>query len=195
MTRRAFIAAWLLALLAGIACGAEVPAANVPPALRQENWSGRVYDPVARDYEGSCVHATLITALRWQDQDAMADWWRAAHDSGESASGLAGKLDTAGVRYAMTCGEGDVAFLEWAIATRRACGVSSWVFNDDGQGGGYHVVLLVHLDATTAGIIDPNAPKAVQWYTRESFLEHWRASLSWAFAPVYSPYPPLPEGR
>jgi hypothetical protein len=88
------------------------------------------------------------------------------------------------VRYAYTTGENDLSFLEWAVNTRRGCGVT--------VKGGAHMVLLVHLDAKRAGILDNNFPKEIRWVPRETFLAEWYASQSWAVTPVYVPPPPLP---
>jgi len=185
-TRRG-CAAWLVAfafllicVAAGIANAADVPAVDIPPSQREANWPGSEGD-------GSCVHASLVTLMRWQARPHSADYWRLAHENGESPSSLTPKLDAAEVRYAMTAGECDVRFLQWAVDTRRGCGVTV-------HGGG-HMVLLVHLDAEYAGIIDPNFPDRVAWYSRDSFLAHWCASNSWAIAVVYSPLPPRGAGE
>ena len=52
--------------------------ADVPPQLREPNYSP--------EGQGSCVHASTITLLRWQGQDELAEWWRANYHSGEYAS-------------------------------------------------------------------------------------------------------------
>lgn len=155
----------------------EIPVANLPASLRIDNW-------LSPSREGSCTHATLAMALRWQNRPHTADWWKAHHSGGETPQSLSAKLESAGIRFATTAGENDVTFLEWAIATRRGCGVTVL--------GGRHMVLLVHLDDEHAGIIDANAPQSVQWTSREAFLAEWRNSNSWAIVPVYSPAPGLP---
>ena len=38
----------------------EYPTVNLPISLRQSNWLGN-------KNEGSCVHATMISLLRWQE--------------------------------------------------------------------------------------------------------------------------------
>lgn len=155
----------------------EYPTVNIDGALRQENWLGD-------EDEGSCVHATMIMLLRWQGRDDLADYWRGRYENGEWPEGLADKFDTEGVRYAYTSQGKDVSFLEWACRTRRGCGVTVQE--------GRHMVMLVHLDAERAGIIDNNRPGEIQWRSRESFLNEWFNSRSWAVTPVYTPPPPLP---
>ena len=92
----------------------EFPTVNLIEALRQENWLGS-------ENEGSCVHASMIMAFRHQGRDDLADLWRDRYENGEHPEGLNEKLDKEGVRYAFTSQENDVAFLEWAIRTRRGC--------------------------------------------------------------------------
>ena len=155
----------------------EYPTVNLEKAFRQRNWRGP-------EKEGSCVHATTVMALYWQNRLDEAKRWRATFGDGEYPESLAAKLDQEGIRYAYTSRQNDVAFLEWACNTRRGCGVTIL--------GGAHMVFLVHLDGERAGILDNNQPDHIFWVPRETFLSEWRNSTSWAVAPVYSPSPPLP---
>jgi hypothetical protein len=155
----------------------EFPTINLIQALRQENWLGD-------QNEGSCVHASLIAAFRWQGRDDLADMWRERYENGEYPDGLNEKLDKEGVRYAVTSQENDVAFLEWAIRTRRGCCVTVM--------GGAHMVLLVGLNAERASVIDNNHPEKIIHMSRESFISEWCNSRSWAVTPVYTPPAPKP---
>lgn len=153
----------------------EVPQVNVPVAIRQHNWNSRE--------GGSCVHASLVTALRWQSQYDLAEWWRRNQKGGEHYESLLPQLERSGVRYATTVDEFDVGFLEWAVQTRRGCMIAC--------NGHTHAVFLCHLDHEKAGIIGVNFPDQIIWVDRDEFLEDWRTSRSWAVAVVYSPAPPL----
>ena len=155
----------------------ERPTINPPAAIRQENWIGS-------EGSGSCVHATVITLLRWQCRYKMADHWRQTYGSGETADDLAAKFDREGIRYAYTYDENNVAFLEWACKTRRGCGVT--------VRGGCHMIALVHLDDKWAGLLDDNSTDHYIWVPRERFLAEWKASNSWAVTPIYAPAAPLP---
>lgn len=155
----------------------EQPTVNIPPPLRQRNWLGS-------QGEGSCVHASMISLFRWQGRPDLADWWRTHQGNGEWAEDLAAKLDAKGVRFAYVT-NGDVRFLEWAIRTRRGCGVTVM--------GGAHMVDLVHLDAQWACLLDNNSPNQYKWVPRATFIAEWKNSLGWAVTPVYSPAPPLPH--
>jgi hypothetical protein len=156
----------------------ERPTVNLEVALRQGNWLGS-------QGEGSCVHATMIMLFRWQGRDDLAEVWRTSYENGEWHEGLAAKFEKERVRYAYTWKENDVQFLEWACKTRRGCGVT--------VRGGAHMVMLVHLDAKQAGILDNNSVNQIKWVPRETFLSEWYNSNSWAVTPVYTPPPPLPS--
>jgi hypothetical protein len=171
------IAALLVAavLCAGVKAP-ERPIVNLPAALRQSNWSGS-------QGEGSCVHSTTVSLFRWQGRYKTAEHWK-KYGNGESPDGLAAKFDREGIRYAYVT-NGDVRFLEWAIRTRRGCGVTVM--------GGAHYVALVHLDAKWACLLDNNSVEKYKWVPRESFLVEWKSSYGWACAVLYTPAPPLPR--
>jgi hypothetical protein len=154
----------------------ERPVVNIPLALRQENWIGS-------QREGSCVHATMISLMRWQGRYNLANYWRKTYDSGEWLDDLAVKFDREKVRYAYT-EKGDVKFLEWACGTRRGCGITVQ--------GGSHMVALVHLDSKWACLLDNNNVSKYKWVPREALIAEWKASYGWAVAPIYTPAAPLP---
>ena len=155
----------------------EYPTVNVPFGLRQSNWRGS-------QGEGSCVHASMISLMRWQGRINTAKWWRDHNGNGEWDTDLAAKFDRAGIRYAFTSDCGDVSFLEWACKTRRGCGVTVM--------GGCHMVALIHLDDRWAGLLDNNHTGKFIWVPRETFLSEWKNSGSWAIVPIYTPAPPMP---
>ena len=154
----------------------EYPTINLPVSLRQPNWIGN-------RNEGSCVHATMISLLRWQGRHNTADYWRRNYGNGEWPEDLAAKFNREGLRYAYVT-NGDVGFLDWACSTRRGCGVTVM--------GGRHMVALVHFDNEWAGILDNNDTDAITWVPRDTFVSEWQNSNGWAVTPVYNPAPPLP---
>jgi len=149
---------------------------EVPLAWRRKNWIGD-------RGQGSCVHAALVHLFHWQGRHDLGDWWAAHHGNGETARGLATKLEAAGVRFAQTQ-SGDERFLEWAIRTRRGAAVV--VQN------GAHMVNLVGLDRQHAHILDSNSPAAIEKWPREQFMRDWRQSGGWAVTPVGTPAAPDP---
>lgn len=155
----------------------ERPLVNIPMALRQANWLGD-------QREGSCVHATMISLMRWQGRTLLADKWGRTYANGERPKSLAFKFDREGVRYAYT-DKGDVKFLEWACRTRRGCGITVM--------GGVHMVALVHLDDEWACLLDNNSILKYRWVPREAMIAEWEASHGWAVTPVYTPAAPRPQ--
>jgi hypothetical protein len=155
----------------------ERPTVNVPAALRQGNWRGP-------EGQGSCVHASMISLLRWQYRLHTADYWRQTYGDGEQPEDLAAKFDQEGIRYAYVT-NGDVRFLEWACRTRRGCGITVM--------GGAHMVALVHLDDKWAAILDNNNVENFIWVPRETLIAEWKASYGWAVTPIYAPAAPLPQ--
>ena len=184
--KRILVALVLLTSLAGCEVGEnlgtpagkrERPTVNVPAALRQGNWRGP-------EGQGSCVHASMISLLRWQYRLKTADHWRQTYGDGEQPEDLAAKFDQEGIRYAYVT-NGDVRFLEWACRTRRGCGITVM--------GGAHMVALVHLDDKWAALLDNNNTEEYRWVPRASLIAEWRASDGWAITPVYTPAAPLPQ--
>jgi hypothetical protein len=149
---------------------------DIPDRWRCRNWIGH-------RGEGSCVHASMVHLLHWQGQHPLARWWQQHYSNGETAEGLAAKLDAAGIRYAETR-TGDTAFLEWALRTRRGAAVVVL--------RGAHMVNLVGLDRDHAHLLDSNAPDRVQRIGRDEFLQDWIASGGWAVTPLGAPMPPAP---
>jgi hypothetical protein len=161
---------------------AERPTVNLPIELRQANWVGA-------NLEGSCSHATTIMLLNWQMQFEQANGWRNKYSGGDWADATwnpttnhAQKFDNEGIAFAYTIG--DVEFLDWAMSTRRGCGLT--------VRGGSHAVLLVHLDKEWAAIIDNNDITEIQWVPRDRLVSEWHNSNSWAWTVVGDPAPPLP---
>src|SRR3972149_5937150 len=104
----------------------ECPVVNIPLALRQKNWTGN-------QREGSCVHAAMISLMRWQGRNNLVNYFRPTNGNGAWPDDLAAKFDREKVRYAYT-ENGDVKFIEWACRTRRGCGITIM--------GGSHMVAL-----------------------------------------------------
>jgi hypothetical protein len=169
---------YLLAAIIGLTLAtAERPVVNVPKAARQSNWLGS-------QGEGSCVIASTISLLRWQGRYKMAERWRSQYSNGQGPESLAAKFEANGMRFAETI-SGDIRFLEWAVRTRRGCGVTVM--------GGSHMVTLVGLDKKFAYLLDNNAVESFIVVPRATFLAEWRASYGWAVTPVYCPAAPLPQ--
>lgn len=167
----------IVLVIGAMAFSAERPVVNVPIEWRKGNW-------LSSCGSGSCVHASFVTLLRWQGRYGTADMWEKSFSGGEWHTSFKRKLEKQGIRFAYTAGKNDVGFLEWACKTRRGAGVTVQ--------GGSHMVTLVHLDAEWAVTLDSNATRNFIWIPRDKFLANWKASYSWAVAPVYMPSAPAP---
>lgn len=164
----------------------ERPVVNLPMALRQSNYTccWRHRD------NGSCVHVSWIMLLRWQNELPLATWWKAKYKGGENHYEFCSRLNAAGIRYATTFEQSDISFLDWAIKTRRGC--ITGIGTDNKGNGPTHMVCLVYLDHTQAGILDNNDIGKIHYMPRQEFLDLWVQSHSWATTPMYHPCPPLP---
>jgi hypothetical protein len=148
----------------------ERPVMNLPMEARCRNYGG-----------GSCVCASTISLLRWQGRDDLAQGLRANCGGGQSAGSLHAHLERLGVRYAYTT-SGDVSFLEWAVRTRRGCGITFYPA---------HFVNLVDLTADEATLLDNNRVGQYITLPRDEFVRRWRGYGGWATAVVYSPAAPV----
>lgn len=179
MTRTLFT--WLL--LCG-AAWAQVPGkiietlADVPPQLRQPNWSA------VKNGQGSCVNASTITLLRWLGLEEHAAWWRQSFEGGEWHGSHIQHMQSSGLKFAYTL-EGDVAFLEWACRNRLGAGI----FVD----GGAHAINLADLTPEYAVLLDNNHPEAFYYVSRDEFIQDWLGASGFAWTFIYTPPPPWPR--
>lgn len=138
----------------------ESPAANLPAELHQRNWTGDLG-------QGSCVHASLTSHLRWLNQYELGERWRKTYSDGEYASRLMQRLDAEEIDYSYTL-KADPRFLDWATSTKRGailwwkpahcCTFMGWVEKDGTQ---------------HAAILDNNRPGLFELTPREQFVRLW----------------------
>lgn len=139
---------------------AEQPPANLPAALHQRNWTGRLN-------QGSCVHASVVNLLRWLNEYELGEKWRATFSDGEYDSRLEARLESAGIDFVSTR-KADPRFLDWCSQNRRACllwwkpshccAFMGWV-ERDGQ--------------VYAAVLDNNYPGRFELTPREQFVRLW----------------------
>jgi hypothetical protein len=154
--------------------------ADVPEEMRKRNWRGQT--------GGSCVHASLISLLRYQGLDAMATWWQSTYDGGEYFDRLEARLDAANLRYASANGPEAEALLEWAMRNRLGAIIG---YTDDGAMQA-HALTIVDLTPEFAVLLDNNHVEQYEYVNRDEFFRIWRRSGSYLLTLVYSPPPPLP---
>ncbi|MFO0939847.1 MAG: hypothetical protein U0930_03690 [Pirellulales bacterium] len=144
---------------------AEVPPVNLPVAMRQHNWTRT---NARGEEEGSCVFASLISHVRWQNRPKLSEYIRANFGGGEYDSRLRQKLDNIGVYYDYTV-RADPRFLDWASETRRGailwwkpyhcCTFFGWARGADGR--------------QYATICDNNHPQQLEFVERSTFARLW----------------------
>lgn len=150
---------------------------EVPVELRQPNYNG-----------GSCLWASLVTALRWQGQDSLATRVRAAYSGGANVSDLEVMCDREGIRFAATT-DGNESLLQWASDTRRIAAIH-WVVS---QPGDHAISFAGYVNVggkVLAALIDNNAPGKNLYLPKDRFLRTWKASGGCALVPIYTPAPP-----
>lgn len=148
----------------------EIPAVNLPLEWRCKNYNG-----------GSCVCASTISVLRWQNRLDLADALRKICSGGQSASSIQRHVNAIGVRFACTT-SGDVAFLDWACRTRRGATIF-WKPS--------HSCTLVDLTATHAVVLDNNHVDRYEYTPRDEFIRRWKGFGGFALTPLLPPSPPL----
>jgi len=159
---------------------AEQPPANLPGVLHQRNWTGPLR-------QGSCVHASLTSHLRWLNQYEVGERWRATYSDGEYDSRLRNRLDAANIDYAFTL-KADPRFLDWASETRRGailwwkpshcCTFMGWVTKPDGK--------------QYAAILDNNYPGRFELTPREQFIRLWAGYGGFALSVLGEPTSSIP---
>lgn len=155
---------------------------DLAPSLRQvNNWGN-----------GSCVFATSISLLRWPGDPKLnhiADEWRRKYSGGEATAEEphTRKMDASGLRYVVTT-DGDARLIEWAVATRRGCGVAY---------PRRHCVAVVgrvrHNGQDCVVLLDNNHVRTFDYVPWQEFISHWKSLGGRAFAFVYVPPPPTPR--
>jgi hypothetical protein len=185
---------------------------DLPVARHMRNVGGS-------DGAGLCVYTAVTHDADWQNVPGFLGFrkWAESRPGGSypdkldaDIAAFAARLGSKPPGYVQHTG-GDATFLELALRTGRALGVT-YAGND----GFYnetiaHMVNLCHLDATRAAILDNNRPGRWVWMTRAEFLERWRGVHAdgrpmtvrdgrrnvpvgggWAFVWLAAPPPPYP---
>lgn len=153
----------------------DTPVVNLPLEARQQNWRGPGGD-------GSCVHASLSSMLHWQNQFALAKWWRSQYSGGEWSDQLRRRLDAAKIPYAYT-EKANIKLLDDAHASRRGallwwkpshcCTFVGWAKGSDGK--------------LYAAILDNNRTQAFEFVERSEFHQKWAGYGGFALTTLYDP--------
>jgi hypothetical protein len=149
----------------------RVPPMDLPREFRCANYAG-----------GSCMHASLISVLRWQGLDSIADYWRHNYYGGAAVTDLARIGERLGLDYAFTM-QGDVSFLEWASRTRRGAAIH---YKPN------HACTFCGFVGDQAVVLDNNSPRRLEYIDRDQFIRSWKYYGGMALTPVYRPPPARP---
>lgn len=169
----------------------EIPPANVPSALRQQNWPDR-------NGSGSCVIASSCSAFEWFNRPDLARKFRKTYAGGQTETSIITKYRdskipfiatkpaqevarTGGYRY------GDPRILELCSSTRRACII--WYFPN-------HCVTFVGFSQwqgqEVAWLLDNNRKERFIPIPKVQFLTEWRGFGGFAAIPWLTPAPSIP---
>jgi len=146
---------------------------DIPARWRVANYAARG--------EGSCVYATLATAMRWHGRFSVASQWLAVYGGGEVPRTTRKKLAGSRLAYAWRDrGFRDWAFLRRALDLRHPVAVELVT-------SGRHMALLVSLDSRRAVLLDSNHPARLRTLTIDQFAGQWSG---WSIALADIPPPP-----
>ena len=155
---------------------------------------------------GLCVFASMTMDAHWHNVRELSDlmYWDEngkPHSKIRRGGGWPDKVDQVIKQYApdlkyVQYQGTDLAILDKALSEGRPACVTY------GFGERYrplrtihHMVLLVHLDSTTAVILDNNFPGTYEWMSREEFKRRWvhPGGQGWAYVMLAPPPPPVPH--
>lgn len=153
-----------------------------------------------RDGAGLCVFTSAEVAGRYQNIAALNGFQK--YMTRQLGGGYPDKFEKMLAAYCKQQGVpvprfvqsvgGDVAFLESAVKTKRAVCVTYGGRDDFYRGPIAHMVVLAHLDDTSAAIIDNNRVGVYVWMSRAEFLSRWKDSVNMGWAIVFLDPPPPP---
>lgn len=152
-----------------------IPPVDLPAVLRQANYGG-----------GSCMHAALISVLRWQGYTELAERWRRSHGGAAGVWDLARLADRHQLDYAWTT-SGDARFLEWCSETRRGAAIHFKPVHACAFFG-----YVVRNGVRYAVVCDNNDPDTLEYVEAERFLTQWRSYGGLALTVVGTPANPRP---
>jgi len=148
------------------------------------------------DGKGLCVFASMTMAARWHNVPPLSDIIHKINEGG----GWPGKVDEIFRQYAPDIKyvqyEGaDPSILDKALSDDRPACVTYGYGERYGMKTIYHMVLLVHIDARSAVILDNNFPGTYEWMSRAEFLKRWvhPSGKGWAYVMLLPPPPPVPH--
>lgn len=169
--------------------GVEV-SVDLPAAEHVKNFGA------PKDGKGLCVFASMDMAARWHNMKDLIDVIHKVPEGGGWPEKVDKVIKQLAPKRKYVQYEGtDPAILDSAMQSRAAACVTYGTGERYQNQTIYHMVLLVHLDAKTACIVDNNFPGTFEWMTRTEFLSRWKhpSGQGWAIVFLESPPPPIPR--
>jgi hypothetical protein len=169
----------------------EVPAANVPEALRYKNW------PDSKG-SGSCVIASSCSCFEWFNRPDLAAKFRKTYVGGQTEKSILTKYRASKIPFVATKSKeeadqtggyryGDPRILELCSETRRACII--WYFPN-------HCVNFVGFSQwqgqEVAWLLDNNRKERFIPIPKNQFISEWRGFGGFAAIPWLTPAPSIP---
>lgn len=161
----------------------EIPAANVPVALRYKNWPDRTGS-------GSCVIASSCAVFEWSNRPDLASKFRKTYAGGQTESSIKSKYRASNIPYVAPDQDheyGDPALLQWASDTRRAAII--WYFPN-------HCVTFCGFSKwqgrEVAWLLDNNRIERFIPIPKDQFITEWRKYGGFCAIPILTPAPSLP---
>jgi hypothetical protein len=203
--RSLILALFMVLLFCHFATGIEPTTGPVSPdgkaAICDIPATQHIRNVVGSDGAGLCVFTSAELMARWQNQPSLfgLQAWMRKRPGG----GYPTKLDQVLAKYTTEKNVplpqyiqhtgGDDAVLDLALRTGRMPCVTYAGRDDFYRSKIAHMVNLVHLDQTTAAIVDNNRPGQWVWMTRAEFLSRWR-DMQGGWAVILLDPPPPPKG-
>ncbi len=132
---------------------------------------------------GSCVHASVCSALENADMHQEAVWWWANHRGGSGIGEVMSICNAHGIKYAATYGENDYAFLQRCSDSRRMAAIHY---------GSHHYIDFCGFKDGKAWLLDNNRKEHYYSLPKSEFMRQWSGYGSEAWTPLKSPGPPMP---
>lgn len=158
---------------------------DLAPEWRQQNWTGY-------QHNGSCGHASTISALRWLQEFEKADSWKSKYSSGENFPRHLQRLQANGISFIETH-DGDRSIFQTAATLRRMV-IVYWK-EDTNRGPKGHILDVVGFDdAGNVLILNNNHTRRLDEYEQRKWYDSW---AKWSGCAIVilsgSPPPPVPE--
>jgi hypothetical protein len=148
------------------------------------------------DGQGLCVFASMDMAARWHHMHELIDVIHKVRKGGgwpEKVRDVIGEL--APQRHFVQYEGVSPSILDASMAARSPVCVTYGYSPRYGNQTIYHMVILVHLDAEWAAIVDNNFPGTFEWMSRTEFIKRWchPGHKGWAYTFLEAPPPPIPR--